>query len=66
VNSLPVDKTNALHVRSGDNFRINAQCPRKKSDERYTLQIGINYYSFDAGIKKDGSEDAQIKGTAGL
>jgi len=53
-------------VRSGDNFRINAQCPRKKSDERYTLQIGINYYSFDAGIKKDGSEDAQIKGTAGL
>jgi len=66
VNSLPVDKGNALDIKSGDSFRITAQCPKKVSDERYSVQLQIDYYSFERGVKKSFSEIGEIKGTAEL
>jgi hypothetical protein len=66
VNSIPVDKESALIVRSGDSFKITAQCPRKVSDERYSIQLRIDYYSFEGGVKKGSTETGEIKGTAEL
>ena len=66
VNNLPVDKESSLDVKEGDSFRITAQCPRKVSDERYDLQLKIDYYSFDEGVKKSFSETGEIKGIAEL
>ena len=66
VNNLPVDKENSLDIKGGDSFRITAQCPRKVSDERYDLQLKIDYYSFDEGVKKSFSETGEIKGIAEL
>ncbi|MFZ2455740.1 MAG: hypothetical protein WAX07_04630 [Candidatus Altiarchaeia archaeon] len=66
VNSLPVDKGSALDVKAGDSFRINAQCPRKSSDERYNIQLQIDYYSFVGGVKKSFSETGEIKGITEL
>jgi hypothetical protein len=66
VNSLPVDKGSALDIKSGDSFRITAQCPRKASDERYNMQLQIDYYSFVDGVKKSFNETGEIKGIAEL
>jgi hypothetical protein len=66
VNRLPVDKGSALEVKAGDSFRITAQCPRKASDEKYIIQLRIDYYLFDAGVKEIFSEEGEIKGTAEL
>lgn len=66
VNGLPVNKESALDVKAGDTFRITAQCPRKVSDERYNVQLRIDFYSFEGGVKKGSSETGEIKGTAEL
>ena len=66
VNSIPVDKESALDVKEGDSFKITAQCPKKVSDEGYDIQLKIDFYSFEDGVKKSFSETGEIKGIAEL
>lgn len=66
VNSLPVDKGNALAVKAGDSFKITAQCPKKASDERYQVHLAIVYSTLVGGVKTGFTEAGDIKGTAEL